>query len=156
MKIEYYKVNSYYEGLIQNLYAGSKGCFSSFMQFFYQRNQADVFNQPLVGCFDELCALELENCKILSEIIIKIGGDNKFYSCGKKFLSGASVDYMKGFDKMFLFDIELLEFSVVEVKSLLAKIENVQIKNKLKQVLQNKRLEQNKLKENYFKNGIIE
>lgn len=149
--MENFKVNSYYEGLIQNLYGGSRGCFCCFMQFFYQYNRAKLFNENLAECFEELYLLELENCKILSEIIIKIGGDNKYFSAGRKFLSGSNVQYIKKFEDVFLEDIELLEYSILEVKSGISKIEVFRIKQLLQDVLDNKKLELRKLKEDFFK-----
>ena len=121
------------------------------MQFFYQHNQARIFNEQLVPCFEEIYLLELENCKILSEIILKIGGDNKYFSAARKFLSGASVDYCKSFQNIFLSDIEMLECSILEVKSVIGKIEVFRIKELLNTILDNKKNELKKLKENYFK-----
>ena len=81
-----------------------------------------------------------------------MGGDNKYFSCSRKFLSGSSVDYVKSFEKIFLLDIELLEISIIEVKNIIAKIDNLAIKTHLKQILQNKKSSLTKLKQNYFKN----
>ena len=156
MKEEIFKTNSYYEGLIQTLYGGGKGCFSAFMHFFYQYNQSVIFATDNSECFKELYTRELENCQILSQLLLKMGGDNKYYSSSRKFLSGNNVDYIKNFQKIFLFDIELLEIGVLETKSLLTKIENLAIKNQLKRVLENKKQCLKMLKETYFKNNLIE
>lgn len=156
MKKQFQQINSYYEGLIQNLYGGAKGCFVSFMQFFYQYNQAKIFNETFAPCFKELYLLELENCEILSELLLNVGGDNKFYSCSRKFLSGFSVDYVKNLQRIYLADIELLEISLVEVKSIIEKVDNVKIKNSLKRILQNKKASLKNIKEKYFKNSIID
>lgn len=156
MKEPFLKVNSYYEGLIQNFYAGAKGCFSAFMHFFYQFNQSVIFANQYSECFKTLYENELENCTILCELLLRMGGDNKFYSSSRKFLSGYNVDYVKNFDKIFLYDIELLEINVIEVKSMIAKIENKVIREKLKIVLENKKESLRILKEKYFKNNLIE
>lgn len=155
MKDNFYKVNSYYEGLLQNLYAGTKGCFSSFMCFFYQYNQSVVFAPEHSDCFFKIYEIELENCKIISELILRSGGDNKYYSSSRKFLSGNNVNYIKDFTKIYLSDIELLEIGVIEVKNIHAKVENQKIKEKLKKVLENKRKQLKILKENYFKNNLL-
>lgn len=155
MKEKMLKVNSYYEGLIQNLYAGVNGCFPAFMQFFYQYNQAVVFNPDMAECFESLYKVELENCNILCEIILKMGGDNKYYSSSRKYLSGFNVDYIKNFQKIFLADIEILEISILDVKSLIGKIENIEIRKSLEIVLKNKKMMLKKLKEKYFKNNLI-
>ena len=155
MKNQIFQVNSYYEGLIQNLYGGSKGCAVAFMQFFYQYNQSVIFKPALSECFLNLYETELENCKILSQLLIKMNGDNKFFSASRKFLSGYNVDYVKNFEKMFLSDIEFLEISVIELKSLLCKIDDQEIKKQLKLVLENKKDALKKLKEKFFKDNLI-
>lgn len=147
--------NSYYEGLLQNLYAGSSGCFSFLMKLFYQYNQVAVYSKENLSLFESLLECELENCKLLGQSIIEIGGDNKYYTSAKKFLSGASVDYCKSFEQMFMSDIETLETHVIELKNLISKIENLQIREKLKKILSNKQQNLRKIRENYFKNNLI-
>lgn len=152
---EMIKVNSYYEGLIQNLLGGSKGCFVNFMTFFYQYNQTKQFSPENVDCMKELQRLELKNCEVLSEILIMIGGDNRYYSSSRKYISGFNVDYSKAQSKMFVCDVELLEIGIIEVKNALQKIENKQIKEKLKEILENKKNELKILKETFFKNNML-
>lgn len=148
---DFFKTNSYYEGLIQNLLGGSKGCFSVFMHFFYQYNQSRVFFDDWVPCFKTLFEKELENCQILSELILKLGGDNKYFSSSRKFLSGNNIEYLKNSSKIFLLDVELLEIGVLETKSLINKIEDGDIRFFLNMILKNKKQELKILKENYFK-----
>lgn len=155
MKQSVFRLNSYYEGLIQNFYSGSKGCFVAFMHFFYQYNQCVIFHREFCDCFEELYQKELDNCKILSEIILKLGGDNRYYSSSRQFLSGYNVDYVKNFAKMFSLDVEILEIHIIEVKNMINKIENNEIKNMLKRILENKKKSLKILKENYFKNNLI-
>lgn len=147
-----FKSNSYYEGLIQNLYAGANGCFLCFMQFFYQHTQsfASKYN-----CFEKMYQKELENCQILSTLLQQLGGDNKFYSSSKKFLSAHSLNYSKDIKRVFLNDIELLEINIIDVKSILSKIENPAVKDNLKIILENKKQNLKLLKENFFKNNLI-
>lgn len=148
---DFFKTNSYYEGLIQNLLGGSKGCFSVFMHFFYQYNQSRVFFDDWAPCFKTLFEKELENCQILSELILKLGGDNKYFSSSRKFLSGNNIEYLKNSSKIFLLDVELLEIGVLETKSLINKIEDGDIRFFLNMILKNKKQELKILKENYFK-----
>ncbi len=148
---DFFKTNSYYEGLIQNLLGGSKGCFSVFMHFFYQYNQSRVFFDDWAPCFKTLFEKELENCQILSELILKLGGDNKYFSSSRKFLSGNNIEYLKNSSKIFLLDVELLEIGVLETKSLINKIEDSNIRFFLNMILKNKKQELKILKENYFK-----
>lgn len=147
---DFFKTNSYYEGLIQNLYAGSNGCFSMFMHFFYQFTQSAIFFEEYKSCFEKLYQAELENSRILSELLIKIGGDNKFYSSSRKFLSGNNVDYIKNSSQIFSYDVEMIEVSILECKSLINKIDDNNIKQYLHRILDNKKLEMKILKEQYF------
>lgn len=155
MRKDYNNVNSYYMGLIQNLYGGSKGCFVAFMQFFYQYNQSKVFDAKYQECFKKLYEIEIENCEILSELLLRMGGENKFYSSSFKFVSAQSVDYVQNFEKMFFSDIEFLEIGVADLKSVTSKIENLEIRKRLSRVLQNKKASLKILRENYFKNKLI-
>ncbi|MBP3431952.1 MAG: hypothetical protein J6K39_03775 [Clostridia bacterium] len=155
MKEKAFKSNSYYEGLFQNLYGGGKGCFVAFMQFFYQCNQAATFNEEFSACFEKLFKFELKNCEILSKILIKMGGDNKFYSSAKKFLSGYNVTYHKSIEKMFLEDVELLEINILDVKGVIYKLEDERLREEIGKILTNKKEELKLLKEVYFKSNLI-
>ena len=152
MKKDFFLNNSYYEGLLQNLYGGSKGCFSLFMHFFYQYGQSLVYEKDLSTCFLRLCELELKNCEVLAQILLKMGGDNKFYSNNKKFLSGFNVDYVKDFSKIYHLDVEFLEISLLQTKSVVEKIADLQINSLLKDIVKNKKIEIEILKEKYLKN----
>ena len=151
MAIERYNANSYYEGLIQNYFCGADGCFVVYMQFFYQLNQVAVYNVGLVQVFRELCAIEIENCEKIAQLLIRMGGDNKYYSSVKRFLSGYNVDYVKTLPQMLASDIEILECNVIELKNIISKIENSQIKNVLKIVLENKKKELRMARESLIK-----
>ena len=98
---------------------------------------------------------ELENCEILSQVLIFIGGDNRYFASSRKYLSGFNVDYCKAISKMFVCDVELLEIGIIEVKNALQKIENKTIKEKLKKILDNKKNELKLLKETFFKNNMF-
>ena len=150
---EIYQSNSYYQGLLQNLYGGAKGCFSLFMHFVYQYNQTKVFCEGRSGVFENVMKLELENCHILSRILINMGGDNKFCSSTKRFLSGQNIEYVKELKQVFSIDIEFLEVNILEVKSMILKIEDEKIRKVLKNILENKKQELKLLKVEFFKNN---
>lgn len=152
---EILKLNSYYEGLLQNLFGGAKGCFSNFMNFFYQYNQVKEFSPENSSCMQILYETELKNCELLSEILIKAGGDNRYYSSARKYLSGFNIDYSKASSRMFVCDVELLEIGIIEVKNAMQKIENKIIKEKLKIILENKKNELKILKETFFRNNML-
>ena len=97
--------------------------------------QIFCFNQNFKEEFKLLCDKELEACEIISALIIQFGGDAKYYSSMRKFLSGSKIDYVKNFKMMLENDIELVEKSLLDVKSALCKIENMQIKTDLRKIL---------------------
>ncbi len=152
---EILKLNSYYEGLLQNLFGGAKGCFSNFMNFFYQYNQVKIFSPENAACMQILYETELKNCEMLSQLLIRSGGDNRYFSSSRKYLSGFNIDYSKAASKMFVCDVELLEIGIIEVKNVLQKIENKIIKEKLKIILENKKNELKILKETFFRNNML-
>ena len=139
MEAKFYKSNVYYEGLIQDFYAGAKGCFSAFMHFFYQYNQSLVFDDKISSCFKFLYLAEIENCEKLSALLLKMGGDNKYYSSSKKFLSGYNVDYVKKNDVVILVDVEIIEFHIIQLKNMITKINDKKIKLVLSEILDNKK-----------------
>lgn len=150
-----YGSNSYYMGLVQNLYASTNGCLTAFLQFLYQHEISRHF-QEFESCFRALYQKEIENCQILSQILLDMGGDPQFFSSSRKYLNTHSVTYVKEIDKVFLTDIEFLEINILDLKSAILKIENVQIKENLKTILNNKKMSLKILKENYFKNHIVQ
>ena len=95
MKNDIFNANSYYEGLIQNFYGGAKGCFSAFMHFFYQYNQSMVYAQDLTEMFKKLYEIELENCSILSKILIKASfvTEGNIYISKNATLESKNIDF---------------------------------------------------------------
>ena len=142
---------SYYEGLLQVLFFGNDGVFPIFLHFFYQFNQFFVYNNNFSSIFKFVYMKELENCEVVSNLLVLMGGDAKFYSSNKKFISGSGIDYVKNLKSAFELDIELVEKSLIDVKNALVKIDNAKIKEKLRIVIKNKEEELDKLK-----NGLVE
>lgn len=154
--MEKYSANSYYQGLLQNLYAGSKGCFMAFMQFFFQFCQCRFRHPEFEACFERLGKTELSNCTVLSEILLALGGECKFFSSSRKFLTASSVNFQTDLEGMFAADIEFLELNILELKSAISKIDNAKIKCQLLQILDSKKQSLAFLKECFFKNNLIE
>jgi len=82
-----------------------------------------------------------------------MGGDNKFCSSAKRFLSGQNIEYVKELKQVFSIDIEFLEINILEVKSMILKIEDEKIRKVLKNILENKKQELKLLKVEFFKNN---
>lgn len=139
--------NSYYQGLLCDLYAGKDGCFVCFMQMFYQNNLCKSLERE-VDFFEVIAKKELKNCEILSRLLTKVGGDLQYHSSSRVFISGKTIDYVKNLKKMIESDVELMEVSQVNLKNAISKIDDKQIVGDLKKVLQNKRESLSLLKEN--------
>ena len=138
--------NSYYEGLLQDLFCGNDGFFTIFMHFLYQYNQIFVFYPKFEKEFEKLFQTEIEVCNILSKIIIEMGGDAKYYSSTKKFLNG-NIDYIKSLSSIIDVDLELVEKGLIDVKNVLSKVDNIRIKTELRKVVALKEFEEKILKE---------
>ncbi len=138
--------NSYYEGLLQDLFCGNDGFFTIFLHFLYQFNQVSVFYPNFEKEFEKLYLLEIEVCNLLSKTIIEIGGDAKYYSSSKKFVT-ASIDYIKTLPLIVDVDMEFIEKNLIDLKNTLSKIDNVRIKTELRKVVAIKEQEEKILKE---------
>ena len=79
--------------------------------------------------------LEEKACAKVSELIIELGGDAKFYSANRKFFSTSGLDYVKNLASILEMDIELVEKSVIDIRSAYAKIENASIRASLNEIL---------------------
>lgn len=138
--------NSYYEGLLQDLFCGKDGFFTIFMHFFYQKNQIFINYPDFYNSFCDLLSIELTVCERVSKVIIELGGDAKFYSSAKKYISGSGVDYIKNLASMLELDIELIEKNIIDLKSVYSKVENGNIRASLNEILVLKNEEINILK----------
>ena len=150
MNKKFISYNSYYEGLLQDLFCGNDGLFSLFLHFFYQYNNIFVFNNNFSNKFQTLYKLELESCEKVCQLIFYMGGDAKYYSSTKKYISGMNIDYMKNLKSTLELDIELVEKSTIDIKNTMAKIENKEIKKQLNEILKIKTVEEKILKDIYL------
>lgn len=142
--------NSYYEGLLQDLFGEKDGFFTILMHFLYQKNQIFINYPDFASDFEELLSLELKSCEKTSELIIGLGGDAKFYSSNKKYISGSGVDYVKNLRPILELDIELVEKSIIDIKNAYSKIENASVRAVLNEILIIKKDELNILKNCYL------
>ncbi len=148
------EANSYYMGLVQNLYAGKNGCLTAFLQFFYQFQISH--EMTLADCLKILYQTEIENCLMLGKILQEMGADPQYYSSSRRHLGTQSVCYVKDANKIFLADIELLEINIIDLKSAISKIDNPEIKVHLKKVLDSKKASLKLLKQNYFRANVLD
>lgn len=155
MKNGNFETNSYYLGLVQNLFSGPNSCFVAFMQFFYQHLFSKKQFPQFEECFLRLQSSEIENAQLLGEILLEMGGDPQLFSASRKYVCAKSLNYAKDIDKIFLNDIELLEINIIDLKSAIMKIDDKNLKEKLFKILDNKKLSLKLLKEEFFKSKIV-
>lgn len=148
-KIKGIKNNSYYQGLLQNLYAGGDGEMASFFQLTYQNFILSPFGSEHASTFARLAEEDLVHAKRLAGAIISIGGDPVFCSTQGVWLGGRAVDYVKGVKQMVGINIEAKEKLVIDYKTTIAKIDELQIKRMLEGILHEEEEHLTKLKAVY-------
>ena len=134
-KINGIKHNSYYQGLLQNLYAGNDGEMANFLQLSYQSFILSPFGSSQARVFAEIAEEDLLHAKHLAQAIISLGGDPIFCSTQGKWLGGRVVDYVKGIKQMLGINIEAKEKLIIDYKTTLTKIEEIEIKRMIEGIL---------------------
>ena len=148
-KIKQIKSNSYYQGLLQNLYAGNDGEISSFFQFTYQNFILSPFGNNHASVFSKIASEDLLHAKILAEAVLMLGGDPVFCNNQGKWFGGRAVDYVKGVKQMLDLNIEAKEKHIIDYKTVISKIDEQQIKKMLQGILADEENHLYKLKEIY-------
>ena len=137
--------NSYYAGLLRNLYAGPDGAVMRGMQYRYQAAVLG-FNEKLKSALDGFAEEELKEERKLAELIILVGGDPVFANSRNQFFNGRNIDYIKDFKQIMLQNIENIEKNILDYKVTELKIDNKNIKKELKIILESKKQQLNNLK----------
>ena len=148
-KIKGIKNNSYYQGLLQNLYAGGDGEMACFFQFTYQSFILSPFGSEHSKLFSEIAEEDLVHAKHLAEGIISLGGDPAFMSTQGVWLSGRVVDYVKGVKQMVGINIEIKEKLIIDYKTTIAKIDELRLRRMLEGILEEEENHLAKLKTIY-------
>ena len=134
-KLKKQNANSYYLGLVQNLYAGSEGELACFLQPTYQFQVHEDYDQEIVGTLKKIAEQDQKHLSILSHIILMLGGNPKFLNAQNKWFSTREIDYVQGVKQMISFDIELKEKVILDYKSTIQKISSSEIKSVLSRIL---------------------
>ena len=137
--------NSYYIGLLRNLYAGPDGAVMRGMQYRYQASVL-VFNSKLSEKLYQFANEELEEEKKLASLIVQSGGDPVFANSENRFFNGRKIDYIKDIKQIMLQNIENIEKSILDYKITELKIDNKLLKKELNIIAENKKEQLNNLK----------
>lgn len=148
-KLNRIKHNDYYSGLVQNLFCGKEGKVASFLQFTYQANILSPFGSSFARLFSNIASDELYHTKLLSEIILSLGGDPVYASNQGMWFGGRWIDYVKDIKQMLFLNIENKEKSIIDYKTTISKIDDMQIKQALEFILKDEVSICKKLKQAY-------
>lgn len=130
-KLSRIRHNSYYLGIIQNLYCSSESEIISFLQFEYQKNLLLPFGNDFARVFGAIAEDDLFHSGLLAEIIISLGGNPVYCDNQGKWLGGRKIDYVKNIKQMLDVDIELKEKMIIDYKNAISKIDDNNIKKML-------------------------
>lgn len=128
--------NSYYCGILQNLFAGNESECVMLMQLKYQISILTGFYDNYVETLKNICSNDLYHQELLAHAILMCGGDPIYANAQNKWLGGRQVDYIKDLKQIISYDIEFKEKMIIDYKIAIAKIENFEIKSLLASILQ--------------------
>ncbi len=134
-KLKKQNANSYYLGLVQNLYAGSEGELACFLQSTYQFQVLEDADKKVVDALKKIAEQDQKHLEILSHIILMLGGNPKFFNAQNKWFSTREIDYVQGVKQIVSYDIELKEKVIIDYKSTIQKISSTDIKDILSRIL---------------------
>ena len=138
--------NSYYSGILKNLYAGSEGECIVFLQLKYQTYVLKNFHPEISDLLEEISKTELLHQQLLSDAILMSGGDPTYSNSQNKWIGGRQIDYVKDIKQIISYDIEMKEKIVIDYKIAIAKIDNLEIKKLLASILQDEEIHLRKLR----------
>lgn len=127
--------NSYYSGLLQNLFAGSEGEVVLFLQLQYHANILRSYNEKISSVLNEMSLTDLRHQQLLAHAIEMTYGNPIYATSQGKFIGGRQIDYIKDTKLILHANLEAKEKSIIDYKLAISKIENVQIKLLLSAIL---------------------
>lgn len=128
--------NSYYCGILQNLFAGNESECVLIMQIKYQLSILGEFYENYTEILKNICSTDLTHQELLANAILMCGGDPIYANAQNIWLGGRQVDYIKDLKQIISYDIEIKEKIILDYKIAIAKIDNFEIKSLLASILQ--------------------
>ena len=132
--------NSYYQGILQNLFCGSEGEVVAILQLSYQKSLLCFHQSPLSKIITSILQHDQKHIELLSDAIMTLGGNPMYYNNQKKFLSLRQIDYLSNPQSMLRADIELKEKTIIDYKVAISKISNTNLKMYLERIVQDEKL----------------
>ena len=128
--------NSYYSGILQNLYSGSEGEVVTFLQLRYHSYILENFNKEIAQSLNEIALEDLKHQDLLANSIQMTSGDPKYLNSESKWINGRQIDYVKDIKQILALNLESKEKSIIDYKIAISKIDNQQIKSLLLSILE--------------------
>jgi rubrerythrin len=128
--------NSYYAGILQNLYAGSEGEAVIFLQLRYHSYILESFNEEFSKILKEIAIDDLKHQELLAHAIQMTASDPVYCNSEGKWLGGRQIDYIKETKQILSLNLEAKEKAIIDYKIAISKIENQQIKLLLSSILE--------------------
>ena len=126
--------NPFFASLIQKLYAGDSGKLISFLQFSYYSHNLSPFGESLSRTFERIANDDLSHIKTLAEMLVMLG-EKPLPKIDGKILSLRNIKAETDKNSMWLNSIEIKERSIIDIKTVISKIDNRYIKNALTRIL---------------------
>ena len=127
--------NSYYSGILQNLFAGPEGEVITFLQLQYHANTLKNFNEKISKILYEISLTDLKHQQLLANAIEMTYGNPIYANSQGKWIGGRQIDYVKNTKQIIHANLEAKEKSIIDYKIAISKIENTQIKLLLTAIL---------------------
>ncbi len=127
--------NSYYSGILQNLFAGSEGEVVLFMQLQYHSNILKNYNPKISEILTEISLTDLKHQQLLSNAIEMTYGNPIYATTQGKWVGGRQIDYIKDIKQILHANLEAKEKAIIDYKLAISKVENQQIKMLLSAIL---------------------
>lgn len=134
-QVKNYCKNSYYSGILQNLYAGPEGEVVLFLQLRYHYNILKSFSPKIAEVLSEISLTDLKHQELLANAIQMTYGNPIYATTQGKWIGGRQIDYIKDTKQILLTNLEAKEKTIIDYKIAISKIENNQIKLLLTSIL---------------------
>lgn len=141
--------NTFFAGLLQNLYADDTGELASFLQFSYFSFCLNPYGEKLSRLFESIAQDDLSHTKILGETIVMLGEKPIFKNNGGKMLGTRCIKTETDVLSMLSTGIAIKEKSIINLKFTVAKIDNRYLQNTLNTILNEEIYHLGGLKDNF-------
>lgn len=88
---------------------------------------------------------ELSHQNLLAEAIVMFSGDPMYINAQSRWLGGRNIDYIKNINQMIEMNLETKNKVIIDYKIAIEKIDDLEIKNVLTEIVNEEKLQKEKL-----------